>query len=474
RRHLSSTSSVTHHARRRAHPSLERGDSLRETDGVQALEAYATCSTDALCSDMQRLTWIVENAVPNGHRSMLERLATHAPARGGRMALNMLGRSHWYAGETEQAEAYWSLAARSGRAARDTQWVTSILNVALVQAKRGRLFPPLMLYHQGREVARTLKDPYHVAFSTVRRGHLLIQLRCLDAAANEFHDATPLIEAVTHREHHLALLEAANTGRGHLLRDLGDLEGAYDTYERSRQIMMMQGGRFQAVTAGIEAHKYSVAFDLFPDKRIEILREVETLTARYNVRQVWRRGIHYKRLYLWLRYLDEEGGAPHDARALLKELIALDQDLSVHQQETLRIAQIGERLGEPELAGQLYEQHASRLLKQIVDAQDTAQQFPEMQHENLKDWALLDTVPREAALQHEQILPSLRRLWRPGNPAYESVVRNGLVLVCAWCTRVCTAGGGWLPIAKLIPQAANETISHGLCEDCAAREFGIH
>ena len=43
---------------------------------------------------------------------------------------------------------------------------------------------------------------------------------------------------------------------------------------------------------------------------------------------------------------------------------------------------------------------------------------------------------------------------------------DGMVRVCAWCTRVATLGGRWLPLGHLMPPSGEIRVTHGMCAEC--------
>ncbi len=58
--------------------------------------------------------------------------------------------------------------------------------------------------------------------------------------------------------------------------------------------------------------------------------------------------------------------------------------------------------------------------------------------------------------------------WPPVDAAV--VDGQGLVIACAWCTRVRAADGHWVPIRQYLPQEGERfTLSHGICALCWER-----
>ena len=43
---------------------------------------------------------------------------------------------------------------------------------------------------------------------------------------------------------------------------------------------------------------------------------------------------------------------------------------------------------------------------------------------------------------------------------------RSLVRLCAWCKRVSTRKGHWLPLAHYIPSDPELLVTHGICAEC--------
>jgi hypothetical protein len=48
---------------------------------------------------------------------------------------------------------------------------------------------------------------------------------------------------------------------------------------------------------------------------------------------------------------------------------------------------------------------------------------------------------------------------------------KGLLPICAWCHRIRDESGHWETLEKYLSEHANLTITHGMCEACAASNF---
>jgi PAS domain S-box-containing protein len=47
-----------------------------------------------------------------------------------------------------------------------------------------------------------------------------------------------------------------------------------------------------------------------------------------------------------------------------------------------------------------------------------------------------------------------------------------LLPICAWCGRIRTDAGEWESIERYVSRSAGKRVTHGMCGDCAERDFG--
>ena len=72
---------------------------------------------------------------------------------------------------------------------------------------------------------------------------------------------------------------------------------------------------------------------------------------------------------------------------------------------------------------------------------------------------------REALATNERLVADLREALA------STRTLRGLLPVCAWCRRVRTDTGYWQQIEAYVAANSDAQITHGVCPDCAAREF---
>jgi methyl-accepting chemotaxis protein len=55
----------------------------------------------------------------------------------------------------------------------------------------------------------------------------------------------------------------------------------------------------------------------------------------------------------------------------------------------------------------------------------------------------------------------------------EVKVLRGILPICASCKRIRTDGGQWQAVESYVRDHTNAEFSHGLCPDCARRDWGV-
>jgi len=78
-----------------------------------------------------------------------------------------------------------------------------------------------------------------------------------------------------------------------------------------------------------------------------------------------------------------------------------------------------------------------------------------------------DVTAQKATEEHERTL--LRELQRAIG---EVKMLKGILPICASCKRIKNEGGGWEAVESYVREHTNAEFSHGLCPDCAARDWG--
>jgi hypothetical protein len=79
----------------------------------------------------------------------------------------------------------------------------------------------------------------------------------------------------------------------------------------------------------------------------------------------------------------------------------------------------------------------------------------------------LDITERKLAEEHERTL--VRELQAS---VAEIKVLKGILPICASCKRIRADGGKWEAVESYVREHTNAEFSHGLCPECAARDWG--
>ncbi len=129
--------------------------------------------------------------------------------------------------------------------------------------------------------------------------------------------------------------------------------------------------------------------------------------------------------------------------------------------------------GPPELARRAYDVAASATLERIRQLDALMRDLPELSTATREDYTWFATL--RAGFAHEQkalldrvaaLLEAARHEGR--SPFYERE-EEGLIRLCAWCSRVRTREDHWIPVAHFIPQEPNVRVTHSICPSCVTR-----
>lgn len=121
---------------------------------------------------------------------------------------------------------------------------------------------------------------------------------------------------------------------------------------------------------------------------------------------------------------------------------------------------------------------ASAIVTRIAEIDDAVRALPAL---GLEDLDADDELAAHRAACAAEADAALRRVAayvaeRPDRlPAgfLDRVAAAGWAHVCAWCHRVRTEEGSWLPIGTFLRHARDVAMTHTICAPCAARAFGV-
>ena len=115
------------------------------------------------------------------------------------------------------------------------------------------------------------------------------------------------------------------------------------------------------------------------------------------------------------------------------------------------------------------------LIVRVAEIDACMRSLPEVAAAGTEVFDLLTEYRLRFRERHQQLLREVASSgpWPPVDAAV--VDGQGLVIACAWCTRVRAADGHWVPIRQYLPQEGERfTLSHGICALCwerSAREI---
>ena len=123
------------------------------------------------------------------------------------------------------------------------------------------------------------------------------------------------------------------------------------------------------------------------------------------------------------------------------------------------------------LARRAFDFAAAVTLSRIAELDALTRAVPELSSLSEDDKAWIRQL--EAHYREEQgtLLEHVAALLRTGRDADAAFLYTGghdqsLVRLCAWCKRVSTRRGHWLPLAHYIPADPEILVTHGICSEC--------
>jgi len=182
------------------------------------------------------------------------------------------------------------------------------------------------------------------------------------------------------------------------------------------------------------------------------------------------------------RALVAGGDAPAAAAVLGRVLDLLDEEpdpdpLGTGQRirwsvEAGRLLQ--DRCALPDEARRAFDLASSWVLRRIVEVGRAVAQVPELSGVAPEDLRALTDYRNRFVREQGEILDRVATLFGDEEPPAalvhgDSPEEEGFFLACAWCRRVRSAAGVWLPIGEFLPDDRHLRISHGICPDCHNR-----
>lgn len=457
--------------------TLAEADRIRGDEQAKALAIYADCQDEIQATDAERILWICEQVAPTPPPA-LDRLLARAMETGTplvrRGALHARATIAWFEGRAADAERLWSAGLSEPTDERDRFWIRSCLNLATVMMARECEFEALVLTGMGLRAAQAAELPYLSAFASIRRADLLIKMGDLQRAEAE------LLEGASHLGHVARAAERRVveyeylTAQSTLRESEGRLPEALRLRDRQREVLETYGHVEDAILYAVELEQLRLQFEIAPERRPDLLAAIEGLPDRYEMGPAHRTDWQRVRSALATRHALADGDierAREHARASLELLTSEVPD----SERVIPAADLGQlfasELDAPDDARRAFDLAASACLRRIVEAHKASHDIPELADATREDWDALATYRERLALSQKDLLQSVASVLKPGAPAFELLMESEAIRVCAWCQRVRTTDGEWLPIAHYIPSTRELMVSHGICESCLANVF---
>lgn len=459
--------------------TLERADALFDTEVDKALELYEALDPAAVAADEERLMRILRQL----HRqqepalqSLLAHILENRSDRYRRGALNLLAREAWYAGDTQRAALLWRSVVDEGRGERDPLWRTGVQNLALTYESHGRRLESFLLIGMGQRSAAQAGDTHSLAYATVRRGRALVELGELELAERDLLAVERLLPQLDNA--HLA-----GPVRTTLTRGWARLQMARKNWSAARDYLAASDGELQdlgpsrqAVTVGARTTRLHLEFERSPARRPEVLAAFAEVLGGAELEGHWRSECLAFATELELRYAVEDLHDTARARKHAHALCELLPKIESGDELIRRMSWLGgvfaDELDEPEAARDAIEVAATECLKRVVQVSGLTADLPELAGASEEDLKVLEGQRSRMRRGHALLFDRIAELWRPGHPAFDLVVESGIVRVCAWCRRVSSREGTWIPIAHFLPSSTAFAVTHGICHGCEARISG--
>lgn len=127
-----------------------------------------------------------------------------------------------------------------------------------------------------------------------------------------------------------------------------------------------------------------------------------------------------------------------------------------------------------DLVVRVYDVAAGAVVERLAELETFVRDTPEVGRPTPSDLRLLDAMRVRFLAEHAELGRALVRLHAAAGPgAADALARlhdvaTGFVCVCAWCQRVRTRDGGWLPVQQFLPLAPRGPfeVTHGMCDAC--------
>ncbi len=465
---------------------LVAADTLRQGDEAQQglaracyalLEAHLDPCRE---SDIARIRWAALDAwIPSVR---FEPLVRRAVATASDPVLRMesrlaLGSLVEEAGDEEGAEQYYRQALAASRGSRGNTEVMAILRLARLYRRQHRVFEALVLCRRVATLMGSMGDDWGLFMALVNRCGVLMRVGDVERAGRTLCDAEAASESLEGAE--LAMARASlNTHRSAILLARGDPAGALQELDKRDELapdgMPNDDPRRRMILRAAvlrEAGRFAEARVLLEEAR----------RGRDPLDPVRLEGLEQTIL------LEIAGSGVDDARPWITQLFDALADARVRELwPSFRVA-LGLRVGR-ELqrhrgtfgdARHAFDLAATAGIERIGQLSRCVSQLPELTTAEPEDLEILATYRDQFEDEQSEIIDAVARAFEVavmrGEASLDELsVKPGMITVCAWCERINTVRGTWLPVRQYVPSTGCQQLTHGVCPDCRARILHSH
>jgi ATP/maltotriose-dependent transcriptional regulator MalT len=438
---------------------------------VEALRLYASLrwSLDPRdAADADRILWAAGRARgrDDGWSPLVDAVLTGAEDPVRRATAAVVGAQLAdHRGDAADAERRYLAVLESERGTGSVQERAATLNLVRVLLLQGRDFEALVLGHRAQTLMRTAGDLWGEANACLHRGRILLGLGDLARAEEAAEGAAVLTDRVGPPRDHLLRLSLYGL-KARILLEAGDARGALAEMDRAdacardgdpapldprlpiilRADAMLVAGdpsqveeRLAPLAAGTDGPALDAALVL-----------VRAAHARGT------RGLAATRAVALLDALDADGpGRPGPGRRLALAT-ALRRILHDEQRIAARASAIA----------------AAAMLERIAEIDALLRRLPEASRFEPEHVEILAMHRRRFLEQQAIALAEVARMLelevrRDGSSLVALAARGEFISICAWCRRIRSPGGPWLPVEHYLPPDYPLRLTHGICETCA-------
>lgn len=125
------------------------------------------------------------------------------------------------------------------------------------------------------------------------------------------------------------------------------------------------------------------------------------------------------------------------------------------------------------LAQAAYEMASASVVVRILQLNEFVRRAPEITELTAGDRIALSEYRFRFKEKHAEMLESVAALMttmdktREWIPIRRFLHTDSVILLCAWCQRLCTVGDVWLPVGHFVPEKRSLRVSHTICPSCA-------